>query len=181
MLKLAPDMARAFGKKGVTTVADHGGMLTQLAIDSEESGAIVDAAVRDDKANGEERSGIEQQLARPGLSSAERMQLQARLVELSERRQQIVSVREEAQQKLADTPMTFAYMSGQVDPGLNDGPLLGAVKDGWANVVTGFAFLLTLAISLLPWIIVAAAVLAGWLFTKRRLARRRHRDVPPRE
>jgi len=42
------------------------------------------------------------------------------------------------------------------------------VKYGWVNVVTGIAFLLTLANPLLPWII-AAAVLAGWLFAQRQL------------
>jgi len=177
MLKLAPDIARAFGKKGVATVVDHGGMLTQAAIDSEESGAVVDAAARDDKANGDERSRIEQQLARPGLSSAERTQLQARLVELADQRQKILSARDEARQRLAETPMVFTYMSGQVDPGLNDGPLLGAVKDGWANVMAGIAFLLMLTISLLPWMVAGAGLLAAWLFMQRRLAKWRQRDV----
>lgn len=77
--------------------------------------------------------------------------------------------------------LTCAYMSGQVDSDLNDRPLLGAEKYGWANVVTRIAFPLTLANSLLPWIIAAAAVLAGWLFAQRRLARWRHRDGRPRE
>lgn len=181
MFKLAPDIARAFGKKGVTTVSDDGGMLTQAAIDSEESGAIVDAAVRDYKDNGDERGRIEQQLARSGLPAAERTQLQERLVALSEQRQQILSARDGAQQKLANTPMTFAYISGQVDPGLNDGPLLGAVKDGWVNVVAGIAFLLMLAISLLPWIVAGAGLLTAWLFLQRRLAGWRRRDVSPPE
>ena len=181
IMKLAPDIARDFGKKGVAAVAERGGMLTDASIESEESGAVVDAAQSDERAIAEERDRIERQLARPGLPAAERTQLQARLAELSDRRQQTIAVREEAQLKLANTPMTFDYASGQVDPGLNDGPLLGAIKDGWANVVAGIAFLLMLAISLIPWMVSAAGLFLGWLGVRRWLARRHRRDASPPE
>lgn len=176
-MKLAPDDARAFGKKGVATVAEHGGMLTNARIDSEESGAVVDAAQRDEKAIAEERARIEEQLAKQGLPAAERTQLQARLIELSNQRQQAVATRVEAERKLADTPVTFSYISGQVDPSLSDGPLLGAIKDGWVNVVAGIAFLLMLAITLLPWIVAAAGLALAGVGIKRLMAR--FRPSPP--
>lgn len=179
VMKLAPTIARDFGKKGVATVTERGGMLTDASIDSEESGAVIDAAQRDEQAIAEERGRIEQQLARPGLPTTERTQLQARLAELSDRRQQTILVREEARLKLANTPVTFDYASGQVDPGLNDEPLLGAIKDGWANVVSGIALLLMLAISLIPWIVSAAGLFLGWLGVRRWLARRHGRDAAP--
>lgn len=181
VMKLAPGIARDFGKKGVATVIGHGGMLTDANIDSEESGAVVDAANRDEKANLDERGRIEQQLARSGLPAAERTQLQARLVELSNQRQQTAAAREEAQLKLANTPVTFSYVSGQVDPGLNDGPLLGAIKDGWVNVVASIAFLLMLAITLLPWAVALAGLVAIWLGLKRWLTRWHLRNAPPQE
>lgn len=181
VMKLVPDIARDFGKKGVATVTERGGMLTDASIDSEESGAVVDAAKRDEQAIAEERARIEQQLARPGLPAAERTQLQARLVELSNQRQRAVAMRDEAQLKLANTPMTFDYASGQVDPGLNDGPMLGAIKDGWTNVVASIAFLLMLAITLLPWAVAAVGVAVVWLGFKRWLAQWHMRDTPPQE
>lgn len=181
VMKLAPDIARDFGKKGVATVTERGGMLTDASIDSEESGAVVDAAKRDEQSIAEERARIEQQLARPGLPATERTQLQDRLAELSDRRQQLVAVRDDAQLKLVNTPMTFDYASGQVDPGINDGPLLGAIKDGWTNVVAGIAVLLMLAISLLPWMVTAAGLVLAWLGVRRWLARRQRHDASPPE
>ncbi|WP_156028688.1 DUF4349 domain-containing protein [Sphingobium chlorophenolicum] len=181
VMKLAPDIARDFGKKGVATVSQRGGMLTDASIDSEESGAVIDAAKRDQQAIAEERARIEQQLNRSGLPTAERTQLQDRLAELSDRRQQAVAVRNDAQLKLANTPMTFDYASGQVDPSLNDGPLLGAMKDGWVNVVAGIAVLLMLAISLLPWMVAAAGLALAWLGIRRWLARRQRHDASPPE
>ncbi|MCW2365627.1 hypothetical protein M2341_001074 [Sphingobium sp. B7D2B] len=179
-MKLAPDDARAFGKKGVAIVTEHGGMLTDARIDSEESGAVVEGAQRDEKAIAEERARIEQQLAKQGLPAAERTQLQARLVDLSDQNRQAVTTRAEAERKLADTPVTFSYSSGQVDPSLSDGPLLGAIKDGWVNVVAGIAVLLMLAITLLPWIAAAAGLALAWIGIKRLIARFRP-SAPPEE
>lgn len=181
-MKLAPDVARDFGKKGVATVTGQGGMLTEANIDSEESGAVVDAANRDDRMSTDEAARIQQQLARPSLPATERTQLQARLAELSDQRRQTATLRGDAQLKLASTPMIFLYASGQVDPGLNDGPLLGAMKDGWANVVAGVAVILMLAITFIPWALAAAALAAAWLGVRRWWQRRElQAGAPPLE
>ncbi|MCE7797707.1 DUF4349 domain-containing protein [Sphingobium sufflavum] len=168
-MKLAPEIARGFGKTGVETVVKRGGMLSGARIDSEESGAEVEAVDRDNAAVEQERSRIVQQPARPGLSAAERTQLQARLDGLSDQKRQSVAVRETAALKLASTPMTFTYVSGNVDPGLSDGPIIGAIKDGWANIVAGFAIILTVLITLLPWAVLAGLLVWLWRRFGRRL------------
>ncbi|MFT3968021.1 MAG: hypothetical protein QM690_19300 [Sphingobium sp.] len=161
-VKLAPEIARDFGRKSVELAQQRGGMLSRARIDSEESGAVVDAVDRDAAAIAEERRRIEQQLAKPGLGSAERTQLQARLAALSDETRSSANIRDEAARKLAGTPMIFNYESGNVDAGLSDGPLWGAIKDGWSNIVFGFSIVLMLAVTLLPFALGAGLLLWLW-------------------
>jgi Domain of unknown function (DUF4349) len=160
-LKLAPADARQFGKKSVSAVVAAGGMLDHARIDSEESGQAIADANRQSASVDEEREQINQQLARPGLKSWEREQLQSRLAQLADQKRAAQDVRADAQRKLASTPMSFTYESGNVDPGFSDGPALGAVKDGWSNIVAGFAVILMLAVTLLPWVVVIGLLI--WL------------------
>lgn len=160
--KLAPDIARRFGKQGVDTVVKGGGMLVSAAIDSEEVGDAIAAADREAVAIVQERKEIAGQLAKAGLGSAERASLQRRLADLSDDSRQNQDVTAKAAAKLAGTPMTFTYVSGAVDPGLTDGPIVGAVKDGWAIVVSGLAIIVMLLISITPWLLTAGLLLWLW-------------------
>jgi hypothetical protein len=159
-LRLAPDRARQFGKQAIETVARHGGMLVDARIDSEEAGQAQAAAIRANAANDQEKGQISTQLGKPGLAAAERTNLQQRLAFLNDSSRQSAAVAHESALKLAETPVTFDYESGDVDLSLSDGPVLGAVKDGWGNIVAGFATILLIVITLLPW--AAFAGLAGW-------------------
>ena len=178
-VKLAPEIARHFGKQAVDTVIKRGGMLSDAQIDSEESGAAINAVDRDAAAIKAEQERIVAQLAKPGLSSAERTQLQSRLAELAVEERQSQSVRGEAALKLASTPMMFTYRSGDVDPGLSDGPILGAIKDGWANIVAGIAMILTVLITLIPWIVTSAIFVWLWRRFGARLANPRGSGEDP--
>jgi hypothetical protein len=175
-VKLAPEIARGFGKQSVDTVVAHGGMLAQAEISSEEAGTAVAASNRERVAYSSERQEIARQLAAPGLKSAERVQLQDRLQRLRDGEFATGQSTDEALLKLASTPMTLRYLSGGVDPGLSDGPILGAMKDGWTNIISGGAFLLMLAITLVPW--AAAALLLTWAY---RWGARRFRMRFPRD
>ena len=172
-MKLAPEIARRFGKQGVDIVVRGGGMLADASIESEEAGATIAAVDSDQGAIDAERVRIAGQLARPGLSAAERTPLQARLAALADEGRQGQAARGEAALKLASTPMTFNYESGDVDPGLSDGPIIGAIKDGWANIISGFALILTLLITLAPWIATIAIVVWLWRRFAVRLGLRR--------
>lgn len=168
-MRLAPELARGFGRDGVDIVVRRGGMLQRAEISSEESGAAVASADRDAASFAAENQRIEAQLARPGLGSTERAQLQGQLADLANRMREAAAVRDGAQQKLASTPVTFNYVSGAVDPGLSDGPILGAIKDGWTNIVFGFAVILTTLITLLPWVLVGGLLVWLWQRHVRRL------------
>jgi hypothetical protein len=167
-LKLAPELARGFGKHGIDAVVAVGGMLEDAEIDSSEEGATIAAAQREDISLAAEQKALGDQLAKATLDTSERTQLQARLASLRDARRTASATQADSLLKLASTPMTFSYRSGQVDPGLNDGPWLGAIKDGWANVMAGVPAFLTILITLAPWI--AVFVLIIWLW--RRFGRR---------
>lgn len=161
-LKLAPDIARKFGKQGIDITVKRGGMLASALIASEDSGSVVATASSDAAGIEAEKAQLTEQLSKAGLSSNERTELQRRLVELSERQRTVRAAGDAAKLKLASTPMSFRYTSGNVDAGLTDGAVVGAIKDGWANVVVGFATILTILISVSPWIVTGILLLWLW-------------------
>ena len=180
VLRLAPDAARHFGRQAIDAVGKHGGMLVDAQIDSEEAGATVAGANADNASRSGERARIEQQLAKPGLGSTERTSLQSRLSDLQDAERNAAATARDAAVKLTSAPMTLQYASGDVDLSLTDGPVLGAVKDGWANIVSGFALILMMAISLVPWLVAVALAVFGWIKAPHWIARRSApTDDPP--
>ncbi len=180
-LKLAPADARQFGKKSVAAVVSVGGMLDHARIDSEESGQAIADANRQSASTSEERRQLLAQQARSGLSAYERQQIQDRLAALADQERTAQAVKSDAQQKLASTPMSFTYESGNVDPGFSDGPVLGALKDGWSNIVAGFAVILMLVVTLLPWAVVLGLLIwLGRRFGPRLTPKPREPIAPPK-
>lgn len=170
-LRLAPDAARRYGKAAIETVGKHGGMLIDARIESEEAGATEAGAKGDNAARDAERARIEAQLAKPGLGALERTMLQQRLAALAEANQQSTTVAREAAFKLTQTPVTFDYESGPVDLSLSDGPVMGAIKDGMSNIVSGFAAILLIVITLIPWVALAALLGFGYYRLNRWMSR----------
>lgn len=176
-LKLAPEIARGFGKQGVATVVQNGGMLSDAEIDSTDAGTTVANANRDTASLANEKKEIERRLAAPGLSAAERTQLEQRSQSLTDAQRQAGAVRADATLLLASTPMKFAYYSGPVDTGFHDGPLVRALKDGWANLASGALVILTLLITLLPWIVLAILAILLWRWASHRFGWRGDRGL----
>lgn len=163
-VKLAPAIARAFGRQATAAVLADKGMLSDTEITSTEAGATIEGANRSAASMTAEQREIADQLGKPGLGSTERAQLQARLQALRDTQRTVAEDRAAAAATLASTPMHLDYRSGAVDPGYADGPVRGALRDGWLNVVAGVAVLLTLLITLLPWAL--AAGLLVWLWRR---------------
>jgi hypothetical protein len=166
-LKLDPAIARAFGKQGTDAVTHADGLLAEEAISGEDAGSAIAAASRGEAQQGDALSKIEAQLARPGLRSAERAELQAQAQQIRNAIRASQATKAEKQESLARTPMTFAYESGDMAPGFRR-----SLNEGLANVVGGGQVLLTLAITLLPWILLG--VLIWWA-----IRRFRPKPVPP--
>jgi hypothetical protein len=139
--KLDPAIARAFGKEGIAAVSHADGRLVTSEISGTDVGTQIDAANRGEAQQGERLRRIEAQLARTDLKAAERVELES----------------------LAKTPMSFAYESGDMAPGVRR-----SLSDGFANLVAAFEWMLLALITLLPWLAIAGLAWLGW----RRFGRR---------
>jgi hypothetical protein len=158
--KLDPALARAFGKQGIEAVTRAAGMLVESEITGEDVGTQIASAIRSQADLETELAKVEQQLARTGLRAPERAELQIRVEQLRDSIRAIKAGKEAHREMLARTPVVFAYGSGDLAPGFDNGsPVLKALERAWDNVVQGFAVMLMIVISLLPW---AVLVLLGW-------------------
>jgi hypothetical protein len=152
-LKLDPALARAFGRQGVDAVVHADGVLAEAEISGEDEGRAIAAASRDEGQQEGALKTAEAQLARPGLGSAERTQLQAQVQEAREAVRASRSDRSDKQDLLAATPMTFAYASGDMAPGFNR-----SLSTGFGNLVDALQWMLLAAITLAPWLLLALLI-----------------------
>ena len=163
--KLDPAIARQFGKNGIESVTRSEGMLVDSEIGGEDAGADIERATRSVGEFEEDLARVEAQLARAGLRSAERSELQMQAERIRESIRAARANREERRESLAKTPMVFQYGSGSVAPGFdNRSPLSAAFERAGENFVSGFATLLVILVTLLPWAIVLGFLY--WLFRR---------------
>ncbi len=163
--KLDPAIARQFGKSGIESVARAEGMLVDSEISGHDAGTDIERATRNQASLEDDLRRIEEQLARAGLRSAERAELQIQAERIRESIRASRATREERRESLAKTPMVFQYGSGNVAPGFdNRSPLKTALEEAGDNLVSGFATLLVILITLLPWAILLFFLI--WLFRK---------------
>ncbi len=174
--KLDPAIARVFGRNAIAQVEAAKGTLVEAAISGADAGAEIDR-LNTDRADAAERlRRIDADLARAGLRSTERAELQNQRAQLE---REIAAVRTgvaEQRASLATTPMVFDYGSGRSIRGFDSSaPLTGALDTAIASAQTTLAVLLgILAIFGPP----ALLLLAVWLLWRRfgRLLPGRRRD-----
>ena len=163
--KLDPIIARQFGKTAIEAVTRADGMLVDSEITGVDAGSAIKGADRDLAQLNEDLRKIEAQLARPGLPVAERTRLEAEAQQLRQSIRATRHTREEHDESLATTPMTFTYGSGDLVPGFDTrSPLRQALRSAGENFIAGATFLLILIVTLLPWLLVASL---GWLAFRR--------------
>ena len=163
--KLDPAIARQFGKNGIEAVSRAEGMLVDSEISGEDAGADIERATRNVAQLEEDLNRVETQLARAGLRSAERGELQMQAERIRESIRATRANREDRRESLAKTPRVFQYGSGDLAPGFdNRAPVAAALERALENVVSGFATLLLVFLTLLPWAL--ALALLVWLFRR---------------
>jgi len=162
--KLDPAIARGFGKEGIAAVTHADGRLVTSEITGTDAGSAIDAVNRSRADQEEALKKIEAQLAKPDLGGRERVELQRQAQQIREAMAAGKAEKEEKQESLAKTPMTFSYESGNAAPGVRR-----ALSDGFANLVAALEWMLLAAITLLPWLLLAGLGLLIW----RRFGRRR--------
>ena len=164
-LRLDPKLARQFGKDATETVKKAEGMLVDQEITGEDVGSRITGTSRSEAELREELRRVEAELARPvpmkgnvpSQAAVDRQSLLDRAEEIRGQLRALGESKETDKQALAGTPMVFNYGSGSVVPGFDvRSPLRDALQQAWDNLVGGFAAILVILITLVPWLLVAA-------------------------
>ena len=176
-LRLDPKLARQFGKEATQAVEKADGMLVDQEITGEDAGSRIASAGRSQAELREELARLEAELARPAPivrnATPPPSDRQALLERISEIRARLRVLSEDTaadKEALAGTPMVFNYGSGSVVPGFDvRSPMRDALQQSADNLVGGFAAILVILITLIPWLLIGG--LAVWAV---RAVRRRY-------
>ncbi len=172
--RLDPSIARRFGREGVQAVLHAEGMLVESEISGTDVAPRIQQAGRSIAQLREDLQRIEARLA-GRLSSGDRENLLYEAQRLREAIRAAEANRREAQESLAPTPMTYVYGSGDLVPGSDARrPIRESLERAWSGFVDGLTILLIVAVTLLPW-----ALLAGLVWLLVRWIRRRFFPAPP--
>jgi hypothetical protein len=175
--KLDPTLARNFGKEGIAAVEKAEGTLVDASIEGRDVATGIDQSQRRSQQNSSELTRIEARLAAGGLGDAERATLTAQAGRLRQQQAQEQATRDQGEEMLADTPMTFSYAG-------NKGYAIGgsSIRDAWDATSSSFAtmvsFILLLIGTLLPWAVLGLLLIALWRFTPLGKLLRRKRAQP---
>lgn len=159
--KLAPELARGFGKDGIAAVEKAAGRLVDAAIEGTDVGTQITASQRRSDDLRSELARIEARLAAGGIGDDERAELSQQAAAL---RQQLAGEREtrtSGEEQLANTPMTYDY-TGDESFTLGGNPVGDAAQGAWDSLVTMVAFVLMAIGVALPWMALLGVVLALW-------------------
>jgi ATP-dependent Zn protease len=148
-------------------------MLIDSEISGEDVGSAMKAGNRSLAQLNEDLHHVEEHLARKGLSASEREQLQAEAEQIRQSIRANSDTHAEQQEALASTPMTFTYHSEHSRP-----PLREAVKNAGDAFVTGMSILLTIVITLLPWLLLLGFGWALFRMVKSRWTASRQDSAP---
>ena len=180
-LRLDPKIARQFGKDATGMVEKADGMLIDQEIRGEDVGSRIRSATKSEAQLRDELQQIEADLANLSREQANaprgaalapitsrREELRQRADSIREQLRALSDSKDQNQEALSGTPMVFNYGSGNVVPGFDvRSPLRDALQQAWDNFVGGFAAILVILITLVPWILVLLAVVWAFRFTRR--------------
>ena len=167
--KLEPALARRFGQAGLETVEQEGGMLVESRISGTDVGTGIRADERSLAQLREDLQRIEQQIADPRVPASQKQALRYQAEALRQRIRATEENREEQQESLATTPVSFAYGT---DENVGNRPNWNqTLREAGNGFVWGLYSVFVLLVTLLPWIVLAVL---GWLlvrWTRRRFVR----------
>jgi len=177
-LRLDPKIARQFGKDSTETVKKSDGMLVDQEITGEDVGTRIAGASKSEAELRDELRKVEAELARPvpmvrgnvaPQAAVDRQSLLDHAQEIRQQLRELGNSKDADKEALAGTPMVFNYGSGSVVPGFDvRSPLKEALQQAWDNFVGGFAAILVIAVTLVPWLLVLLAGIWAFRFGRRR-------------
>lgn len=159
--KLAPDLARAFGKEGIAAVEHADGKLIRAAIEGQDVGSDIAAAQKRGSDAQTDLIQIEAKLAKGGLGDRERAELNQQAGALRAK----IAAERDAQTtgtvRLASTPMTFTYTGGGSFV-WGDNPFAGVAQASWSSLRTMVALVVFIVGIGAPWVALLIVLLVLW-------------------
>jgi hypothetical protein len=156
-VKLAPDIARQFGKEATGDVKAADGRLRSTQFTGTDTEPTTTEASRQQSDLQTRIADIERQLASTSRDT-ERAQLQAQLNELRSQVSQAQATIAGARAQLASTPMTFNYYGRGGISGFRTNPVREAARLFVSSIVTMVSVLLKAIAILLPWAVLLALI-----------------------
>lgn len=163
---LAPDIAHAFANEGIAAVEKAEGKLQNASVNGENAGDAIKLSQQNSAAVEAEIARIELRLQAPGLTKAERVELQQQIAGLREQLRGAAQDRKAKEASIATTPVSFTYTSEGLISGSNT--FGRAAKSSWSSLETMLVFLALLAGTALPWALLAGLILLAWRGLKQR-------------
>ncbi|MES2271295.1 MAG: hypothetical protein V4533_10455 [Pseudomonadota bacterium] len=161
--KLAPEIARQFGKGGVAAVEKAEGMVVETEISGTDVSGTIASAKRNSDEIRQEIERLETQLAKGSLTATTRGDLIAQISNLRGERRDTDASRVSSEDALANTPMVFNYASGELIPGFDvRSPISEALQTAVSVLIGILSFLIVTVAFLGPIAIVVAATVLGW-------------------
>jgi hypothetical protein len=159
--KLAPDLAREFGKQGIAAIEKADGKLVDAEITGDDAGTRIATSETNSSDISAEIQRIEQALVSGQPGTEEAATLRRRLEELRAQLLQEKQSRIANQELLSNTPMTFTY-TGDAGFSLEHNPVSDAIHAAWASIVALLTVVLVGLGYAVPWLVLAAVLLALW-------------------
>ena len=159
--KLAPELARAFGKDGIAAVEKAAGKLVNAEISGADVSTTIDSAKRTGADAAARLAQIEAKLKAGGLGDAARSELEAQAAALRDQLSSAKDSKAGAEAQLASTPMVFNY-TGDLGFSLGGNPLGEAVHSAWSSFAAMLWFVLLAIGVTLPWALLGALLIALW-------------------
>jgi hypothetical protein len=167
-LRLDPKIARQFGKDATGVVEKSDGMLVDQEITGEDVGSRISGATKTQAALRDELQKIQDELNRnvpmakgniAPQAAVDRQSLLDRAEDIRRQLRELDDSKQTDNEALSGTPMVFNYGSGSVVPGFDvRSPLKDALQQSADNFVGGFAAILVILITLLPWVLIGGLI-----------------------
>jgi hypothetical protein len=161
-VKLAPSIARQFGKSAQQTVEANDGKLIRLEIGSSDEGQAIEQATKQKNDVSAQIARLEQELARTKPGTTAHANLLSQTESLRQQASEQTHAVEASQAALASTPMQFHYYGRGGVPGFRGNP----VREAWQTFVTTVVWLVGIILQaiavLIPLGILIAAFIAFW-------------------
>ena len=159
--KLAPELARNFGKEGIAAVEKAAGKLVNEEIDGDDVSPTIDSAKRTAADDAARLSLIEAKLKAGGLGDRARSVLEAEAEQLRDLIATAKNSKAGAEAKLASTPMSFDY-TGDIGFTLGGNPVAEAVHSAWSSFSSMIWFVLMAIGVVLPWALLLTLIMIAW-------------------